>query len=204
MPARPSSRTPAGSPVPTRYLWRAGACAAGLLLLWTLGRDATQPPRPADTVVYSDDAGATAASVSARPPAGPTYSLISWGNAAALLLLVGGGALAWRLQRRQRGGAVEAGAFLEPLGRLALAPQQDLRLVACGETILLLGVTAGQISCLHTFTRAEVEAHLDASPTEPARTGAQSAAPTTARAATPPAGGDFGTLLRQMTSRRAA
>ena len=45
--------------------------------------------------------------------------------------------------------------LLETLGHMSLAPNQQLRLVRCGDDVLLLGVTSGQISLLKSYDSVE-------------------------------------------------
>ena len=88
------------------------------------------------------------------------------------MLLLGGGGLAWYL-RRQRGSDGSPAVPIETLGRLNLAPNQQLRLVRCGGEVLLLGVTAGQITMLKSYDeeafRAAAAASNETEGPEPAR-----------------------------------
>ena len=70
------------------------------------------------------------------------------GYLGALALLLGGAALALYLRRTA---PPEGAALMQPLGSFKIAPNQQLRLVACGEDVLLLGVTAGSITLLKTY-----------------------------------------------------
>lgn len=80
-------------------------------------------------------------------------SLITPGYVLVLVLLGGGGVLALYLRRKALGPAATP-ALLQTLGQLSLAPGQQLRLVACGHDVLLLGITAGQISVLRHYSRS--------------------------------------------------
>ena len=74
-----------------------------------------------------------------------------------LLLLAGGGALAYYLHRRQDATTGRTAAPIEPMGSFTLAPNQQLRLVACNDEVLLLGVTAQQITLLKSYPRADFD-----------------------------------------------
>ena len=45
--------------------------------------------------------------------------------------------------------------LLETLGHMSLAQNQQLRLVRCGDDVLLLGVTSGQITLLKSYPHDE-------------------------------------------------
>jgi flagellar protein FliO/FliZ len=129
-------------------LRRALLLAGALLLLWFATRlipGSTPPPY----TEYSDDAGALAAHVDLRedskprPLVGPGYLLV-------LLILAGGAAFAFYLHRKNTTGSSPENT-LRVLGQLQFAPGQQLRLVACGDDVLLLGVTSGQITLLKTY-----------------------------------------------------
>lgn len=141
---------PAASPPAPKRPWRRAAVfAVGLGLLWLLLQVLPQTPPPTDPAIFSDGAG----TVATQPPsAGLTSdrSLITPGYLIALALLAGGGLFAWHLRKRTAAPAGPA-QQLQLLGQLAMGPNQQLRLVACGDDVLLLGVTASQISLLKTF-----------------------------------------------------
>lgn len=147
---RLSTRSSGERRSPRKYLQRAGLFAAGLFLLWVALRlvpSVTNVPEPP---VYSDDAGTVAASPeSGAPP------LISPGNIAALLLLAGGVAVAVYLRRRKADEAVHDA--ITTLGRTEIGQQQQLLLVRCVDEVLLLGVTASQISLLRTYDPASFD-----------------------------------------------
>lgn len=129
-------------------LRRALLLAGALLLLWIATRllpGSTPPP----ITGYSDEAGTLAANVdnqddlTSRSLVGPGYLLV-------LLILAGGSAFAFYLHRKSAGGrSVEDP--IRALGQLQFAPGQQLRLVACGDDVLLLGVTSGQVTLLKTY-----------------------------------------------------
>lgn len=145
----------AASPTaPRPPLRRAGLCAAALVLVWLALRLMPAPTSPAEaSPVYSDTAGTVAVDTSSAPRAS-----LSPGLLAALALLAGGVGLAVFLRQR-RGGGASAGAFIEPLESCTLAPGQQLRLVRCGDAVLLLGVTGSQITLLKTFAAEDAPAN---------------------------------------------
>jgi flagellar protein FliO/FliZ len=144
-----------------RFTWR-GAVRYGLSLLgamvvlWGGARAAAMSPTAAEQSATTDSA------MVASPPASgsvPSIEVFTWGNAAAFLLLLGGGAYA--LYLRQRGGGGPSGTRIRPVGQLAFGQSQQLRLVACGGEVLLLGVTDDEITLLKTYPRDAFE-NLDA------------------------------------------
>lgn len=155
LPFFTGSRT--ASPRAQRLWNRVLLFAGGLLVLWALVQFVPAPDFGTQPPVHSDEAG----TVAARPDSLPTAeapSLLTPGRIAALLLLAGGGVLAVVLHRRNVGGGGRAGSMpLEPMGTFTMAPNQDLRLVACGDEVLLLGVTPQQISLLKTYPREQLE-----------------------------------------------
>lgn len=142
----------------TQRLWnRALLFAGALLVLWALVQFIPAPDFGDQPPVHSDEAG----TVAARPEtlghdAAP--SVLTPGRIAALLLLAGGVVLAVVLHRRHADGTTRAGTVpIEPLGTYTIAPNQDLRLVACGGEVLLLGVTPQQITLLKTYPRDQFD-----------------------------------------------
>ncbi|MEX1054614.1 MAG: flagellar biosynthetic protein FliO [Rhodothermales bacterium] len=166
-----SERVSSGKPGESRrYLRRAGLFAGGLLLLWVALQLVPSPEAPADTAVYADDTGAVASNLPLKNAASRP-GLISWGNIAALLVLGGGGGIAYYLHRRSKGGP-KSPSPIHSLGELAIGQNQQLRLVKCGEEILLLGVTTGQINLLRSyqaedFAESESEYEVQHIPVEP-------------------------------------
>lgn len=125
-----------------------------MVVLWGGARRAAamSPSAPDGQSATTDSA------MVASPPASggaPSIEVFTWGNAAAFLLLMGGGAYA--LYLRQRGGGTQSSTLFRPLGQLALGQSQHLRLVACGGEVLLLGVTDGEITLLKTYSRDAFE-----------------------------------------------
>jgi flagellar protein FliO/FliZ len=169
----------------TRLGRRALLLGGGLVLLFLTLRLMTPSTPAAPPVVEQSESGAEAF----HGPYGArsSYRLFSAGNVVALLLLAGGGALALYLRRRTTPGG-DASALLEPVGHLHLAAGQQLRLVRCGDDVLLLGVTAGQITLLQRYP---ADAFAEALPA-----GAEISS--RARATAPAAG--FAHLLRSLTA----
>ena len=149
---------------PNRPLHRALLLGGGLLVLFLvlqfLPASAPEAARPTASG-SADDAGTVA--VAPDPPVSFGVNLFSIGNVAAALLLLGGGALALYLQQRPPQPA-DASAPIRPLAQLPLAQGQQLRLVACGGEVLLLGVTADQVTLLKTFPRVAFADHPALSP----------------------------------------
>lgn len=139
-----------GAPPPEarRYLKRAFLFGAGLLLLWVALQLVPSAAPPVESAVYSDDAGTVAARAEPRPSA-RTPSLFTPGMLAAILLLGGGVAVAIHLRRRTNGG--EGPTAISPVGEYAIGPNQSLRLIECAGEVLLIGVTAGQVSLLRSY-----------------------------------------------------
>ncbi len=108
---------------------------------------------PAPPVVLSSEASGA---VAVTPDEGTTIrkpvSLFRPGYFVVVAILIGGVGLAVHLRRREGGGA-GGGLPLRTLGQMQMAPQQQLRLVSCGEDVLLLGVTAGQITLLKSYPK---------------------------------------------------
>lgn len=102
---------------------------------------------PAEAAAHS---AAPAGTVAATPTLSETTTGVRLGGGylGALALLLGGAALALYLRRTAQ---PEGAALMRPLGSFKIAPNQQLRLVACGEDVLLLGVTAGSITLLKTY-----------------------------------------------------
>ncbi len=190
-----SLQPPAPPPPPsrrrllTRLAFLVGALVVLMLGSWWMRRESPAPP-PA---LYSDASGTVAARPRARAEGGPS----AVGSVAALLLLGGGGAYA--LHVRRKAGAPGGGAAIEALGQLNLSPTQQLRLVACGGDVLLLGVAAGQITLLKSFPR-EAFAPETALPAavkhDPAAAKAPAAAPEALRLSAP-----FAAFLRDCAHR---
>jgi len=179
--------------------------AAGLFFLWcAVYLFPTNAPAPSEEpAAVVDENPSPDGGFIARTAEGP--ALWTPGNAIALLLLLGGGAWALYLQRRQAEDA-EEGTTLEALETLQLAPNQDVRLVRCGPDVLVLGVTSGQITCLTTYPAEALSAaaHADtpaaAAPAPASETGRKpaSAAPLAGDGATAAAAPNFATLLERM------
>lgn len=159
----PSHMVPASSDLPgvspRRLAWYALYALGALVALWVLVQAAALVPS-AEGAESADGATPEApASSSVSSDAG--IDLFTWGNLSALLVLVSGGGYA--LYVRRRVSSREASAALRPIGQLALGQSQHLRLVACGDEVLLVGATEETIELLKTYPReAFDESVLDA------------------------------------------
>ena len=180
--------SPKATPERTRHLLRRTVLfGAALVLLWVALQLA--PKRvPAPTAVPVTEASEIDDGVAVRSrPASPT--LFSSGNIAVLILLLGGVGVAFFLRRRSKEGG-SAAMPLQTLGQMSLAPNQQLRLVHCGDDVLLLGVTSGQITLLKSYPYDEFE-RIKGRPTS--SNGTTASSPPPAEAPSP----SFARLLRQ-------
>ncbi len=145
----------AASPERTRHLLRRALLfGAALALLWVALQLAPQRA-PAPGAVPITEASEVDDGVAVRSrPASSTPTLFSAGNVAVLVLLLGGAGFAFFLRRRSKDGG-SAAMMLQTLGQMSLAPNQQLRLVRCGDDVLLLGVTSGQITLLKAYDSIE-------------------------------------------------
>ena len=192
---KPRGAALTATPDRSRHLMRRALLfGAGLVLLW-LAVQLTPAPTHADVssplAEMSDPADDVV--LRARPSA---PRLFSTGNIVALVLLAGGIGLAVFLRRRSREEGRPA-VPLQSLGQMALAPNQQLRLVRCGDDVLLLGVTTGQITLLKRYDFIEF-----AGATSNKSNGAV-VAEAAASLSTSPASGEasFARLLKQQVSR---
>lgn len=147
--SRPGSNT--SLPSPSRFLNRALFFAAALVCLWLALRLATPSDPAAQGTVVSDEAGTVF--TRASRPSGPGTT----GYLLVLVILAGGGAFALYLRRRSPR-PEGAAAPLRTLHEHLLGPDRSLRLVACGDEVLLLGVTSGQITLLKTYPAGQFPA----------------------------------------------
>lgn len=141
---RPPTRASGGNP----FLKRAGFFAGALVLLW-LAFQMLPAVRPGSDPLYTDT-GTVAAKPKVMPAPQHSMHLVRPGYVVALLLLAGGGAFAIYLRRRN-GIARPKSSPIQMLGTTQIAPGQQLRLVSCGDEVLLLGVTSSQINLLKSF-----------------------------------------------------
>ena len=129
---------------------------AGLIFLWVAVELIPVPTRPDPASVVVDDAGAVATSISGLDIEAREPRLFTYGNLAAIMLLAGGIAVAVFLHRRYIGKET-SGSILQSVTKLSLGPNQQLRLVICGDDIHLLGITSSQITVLKTYPRDTFE-----------------------------------------------
>lgn len=93
-------------------------------------------------------ATATTAAQAAAPAAGSTLSAIGGMVFALLIVLALILALAWLLRRLPVSG-MQAQKNLQVVASLSVGPKERLLVIEAGNTQLLIGVTANQISLLH-------------------------------------------------------
>jgi flagellar protein FliO/FliZ len=116
----------------------------GLFALWALWQWATTPSSPPPIPANATDAATF--SPQRAPTAEPDFLLRYF----LILAVLAGGGL-WALHLRRRVTPAASTTLLRPLGQLSLGPGQQIRLVACGEELLVLGVTAHQITLLKSL-----------------------------------------------------
>jgi len=142
----------------------------------------------ADSTSRAAGSTATGPMSSQLAPSGG-IQVFTWGNVAALVLLLGGGAYA--LYLRQEGTSSATTPAMQSVGQFSLGPSQRLHAVACGDEVLLLGVTEQEVTVLKTYTREAFEA--SASVADDAATSS-----TPSAASTPSHTPAFADLLRQV------
>lgn len=119
--------------------------SSGLFLLWLALQWGSMPPTPLPPAPIS--AADSTLTLHVRPE--PALSFVNFRYGMVLLVLVAGTVLAFYLRRRTRSFA--ASSLLQPLGQLSLGPGQQIRLVACGDELLILGITPHQITLLKSL-----------------------------------------------------
>jgi len=186
---------PTATPSRSRQLLQRGLLfGGGLVLLWLVLQLAPTPP-PAEVPPSLFERADPADGLAVRPRSAMP-GLFSTGNIVAFVLLVGGVGLAFFLHRRFSEGESPASA-LHSVGQMTLAPNQQLRLVRCGDEVLLLGVTTGQITLLKSYDFTEFdEANAKKSKGAVVAEAAASLSPSPASAEA-----SFGALLRQQAGR---
>ncbi|MDQ7039447.1 MAG: flagellar biosynthetic protein FliO [Rhodothermus sp.] len=127
--------------VPVRRLVLFGA---GLFLLWLALQWAASPvSSPTPKPFPAPDSTYILPARSSEPvPIRARYVVV-------LLILIAGAFLALYWYRRQR--PPNRPALLRPVGQLSLGPGQQIRLIACGDELLILGVTSHQITLLKSL-----------------------------------------------------
>jgi flagellar protein FliO/FliZ len=111
--------------------------------------------------------------VRAADPAAPAVTALSSGSLAqvvlALMLVLGAIVLfAWLLRRFVPGQALSAGV-VKVVGGVMVGPRERLVVVEVGETWLLLGVAANQVTLVHSMPRPALAAAAGAEPRSFAR-----------------------------------
>lgn len=140
-------------PVDRAPLRRAGLLTVLLVVLMVATQALTPDMTPASAALGRQDVQAEAETRSA--PSG-----FSAGRLGALVLLLVGGGLAIVLRRRRPAPAAGPAA-LEVLETHALGPNHSLRLVACGDEVLLLDVNAEGARLLRQWPRDRFDETLD-------------------------------------------
>lgn len=129
-----------------RLAWYALYVVGALVALWVLVQAAALIPSAAGA-----EPGERTATPSPTVSSDAGLDLFTWGNLSALLVLVGGGGYA--LYVRRRVSTEDGPRALEPVGELALGQSQHLRLIACGDDMLLVGVTEESVELLKSYPR---------------------------------------------------
>ena len=152
-PQQAASR--AATPDRTRHLLRRAVLfGIGLILLWVALQLAPKRAPAPEALPVAEVSDADDGVAFRSRPASPSPTLFSAGNIVAFILLAGGAGTAFFLRRRAKEGG-STGMLLQTLGQMSLAPNQQLRLVRCGDDVLLLGVTSGQITLLKRYDHIE-------------------------------------------------
>lgn len=138
-------------PVDRAPLRRAGLLTLLLVALLALTQTIRPEPRPASEMLGRQDVHAEAERVSASGG-------LSAGTLAAFVLLAAGGAFALWLRRRPTASGAVATSAIETIETHPLGPNHTLRLVACGDEVLLLDVGAEGTQLLRQWPRAVFEA----------------------------------------------
>jgi flagellar protein FliO/FliZ len=137
-PSHGNERPPARS-----MLKRAAFFAAGLVLLWVAVE--LMPTTTASApVVQETNEGSVAYRSDRSTPLKP-------GMIFAGLILIGGVIVAVALRRQSVG--TTSDTCLETLADMPIAADQRLRLVRCGNDVLLLGITSGGVNVLEKYHR---------------------------------------------------
>ena len=139
-----------GAVVDPAPLRRAGLLAVALVVLLVAGRafgpDAASSRAPSERQTLHPQGEQVAA------PA----SMWTGGRVLAVVLLLASGSVALVLRRRTASSAPPA-APIDVLGTHALGPGQSLRLVGCGDEVLLLSVSGDGARLLRHWPRADFE-----------------------------------------------
>ncbi len=140
-------------PLDRAPLRRAGLLTALLVVLLVVGK-MFGPGRAADErPAARHDLRATTEEVSAPR----SSSLWTGGRVLAVVFLAVGGGLAFVLHRRSGGAVATSSAALDVLETHSLGPGQSLRLVGCGDEVLLLSVGSEGAHLLRHWPRASFD-----------------------------------------------
>ncbi|MEM6289136.1 MAG: flagellar biosynthetic protein FliO, partial [Bacteroidota bacterium] len=156
-------------------LRRAGLLTLLLVGLLVLTQTLRPEVRPASEMLARQDVQAEAERVSA------SGGLSAGTLTAVALLVLGGGAALW-LRRRPSASGAEPEHAIEVLETHTLGPNHSLRLVACGDAVLLLDVGAEGARLLREWPRTAFEA---APASVPALASVEVAAPEAGAATSP-------------------
>lgn len=193
--ARLSASSDASRPV----LHRALAVMGALVVLWVVVQATALVPSTTASAHQSAAEDATSPPVSAASGRS-SVEIMTWGNAGAVLLLVAGGGYALYLRRRREPDATASA--LRPMGQLSLGPSHTIRLVACGGEVLLLGVSADDVTLLKTYPKDAFDDVAAASDIlQQSADAARPAHTTTAHASMP---ASFSTVLHRVLGRDAS
>jgi flagellar biogenesis protein FliO len=149
------TESPSGRPSGKAMLKRAGFFAAGLVLLWLAVELMPTPSTSAPVVQESDEGVLAYGQASSTTPIRP-------GMVFAVLILVGGGIFAVVLRKRSTDGGTSGP--LETLADMPITPDQRLRLIRCGDDVMLLGITAGGVNVLEKYRADAFDASGDGAP----------------------------------------
>ena len=138
-------------PLDRAPLRRAGLLALLLVALLGFGRLAAP-----DRTTAAGGQDLRAATEDGSGPAAPSRSPSAWtgGRVVALLFLAAGGGIAFWLHRRSPHRVAQRGSTLEVIETHPLGPGASLRLVACGDEVLLLSVASEGTTLLRHWPRA--------------------------------------------------
>ena len=145
--SRKSKRT-TPPPTPRQFLNRALSFGAGLVLLWLALNLMPQKSAASGPVITPIEGENTAADASGLSLPERQFSLLSGGQIAAGLLLVGLMGFAYYRQKKVKHNALPLQQF-KNLGRLQLGPQQHIHLIGCGSEVFMVGATNQHVTLLH-------------------------------------------------------
>jgi len=161
-PSIAKSGTPRSS---KQLIYRALLFAAGLALLWIILQMMPVSP-PLEAPSSLPDSGTETTQLSSGSHVRGDVSLFTPGYLAVIILLCAGVVIAFILRKRS-GLQSEDISWLQTLGKMRLDQNQQLRLVACGGDVLLLGISNEQISLLKQYPSDTFSGQPEAPPANP-------------------------------------